>query len=160
MDRKEFLKSLGLSSAALMAVYCLGTVTSCSPAEENPTPGTPPPNTGTPTGGGTTTGGKIDFSLDLSAAANAPLQTKGGFLYVDSIIVARSNSGDFVALSKSCTHAGTTIKFVPGSNNFNCENHGSNFNLDGSVINGPAGTSLKKYSTTFTVATNTLRVFE
>jgi cytochrome b6-f complex iron-sulfur subunit len=159
MDRKEFLKSLGLSSAALMAVYCLGTVTSCSPAEENPTPGTKP-TTGTPTGGGTTTGGKIDFSLDLNATGNTGLKTNGGFLYVDSIIIARNNGGDFVALAKSCTHAGSTIKFIPGSNNFNCETHGSNFNLDGTVAKGPAATSLKKYNTTFTAATNTLRVFE
>jgi len=52
LNRGQFLKQLGLSSAALMSFYCLGTVlTSCSKDDSEPAPikGT--------TGGGTTGGG-------------------------------------------------------------------------------------------------------
>ncbi|MBC8109698.1 MAG: Rieske (2Fe-2S) protein [Verrucomicrobia bacterium] len=150
MNRKEFLRNLGLSSASLMAVYCLGSVTSCSPESENPTPTTP--------GGGGSN--KLDFTLDLNQTANAALKANGSFVIKDSIIIARANDGSFVALSKACTHQGTTVDFQPSNNRFNCSNHGSNFNLDGSVANGPAGTALKKYNTTFDANTQILRVFE
>jgi len=149
MDRKEFIKSLGMSSASLMAFYCMGNLTSCISKSYDPTLANK--NIGTIP--------KIDFTLDLNMYF-PNLKVNGGYDYKDNIIIARTFTGDFVALSKICTHQGVTVNFVSGKNNFNCPNHDSNFTTTGSVINGPADLPLKAYKTTYDNVNNTLRVFE
>lgn len=144
MKRGEFLRSLGMSGAALMAVYCMGTLTACSNSSDDPAPGG---GTTNPGGG---TGTKVDFTLDLNATANANLKTDGGFVIKDSVIVARVKGGTYVALAKSCTHQGTEVAYQLANDRFNCPNHGSNFKTDGSVINGPATSPLQQYKTTLT----------
>ncbi|MES2733237.1 MAG: Rieske 2Fe-2S domain-containing protein [Bacteroidota bacterium] len=153
ITRTAFLKSLGLSGAALMSIYCLGGLTSaCTNKTDEPAPQTIPNPPSTPLGG------KTDFTLDLAAPANSALASDGGFMYQNNIIIAKVNSSTFVALSKVCTHQGTTVTFEAANNRFHCDNHGSNFSTTGSVINGPAASSLKQYNTTLT--DNSLRVFE
>ncbi len=159
MTRAEFLRSLGLSSASLMAVYCMGGLTACSSED-------PKPDANTNTGGGGTNGGgqtgKVDVTLNLNEIKYSSLQQNGQatILSNEGIIVARTNKGDFVALSKSCTHQGIQVAFQAGSDRFNCPEHGSNFSTTGSVINGPATRALKQYKTTFDSNANTLRVYE
>ena len=148
VSRAAFLRSLGLSGAALMSIYCLGGLTACSKGENpQPTP-TPGPGTG------------VDFNLNLALADNKALNTNGGFVYPrnQGLIVARTNAGEFVALAKACTHAGTTVEFQPANDRFHCSNHGSNFATGGAVLNGPATVGLKNYNTALTGTT--LRVFE
>ena len=153
MNRSDFLKNLGLSTGALMAVYCLGTtMTACSNSKDDPTP-TPTPGTG-----GTGGTAKVDFTLDLNATANADLKGTKAYLISGNVIVARTKNNDYVALSKTCTHEGTTVEFEPNNDRIHCPNHGSNFKTDGTIINGPAATPLKTYKTTLTG--NSLRVFE
>jgi cytochrome b6-f complex iron-sulfur subunit len=145
ISRAAFLKSLGLSSAALMSIYCLGTgTTACTSKKEAPTPGSP----------------KIDFTLDLTTSANSALNTNGGYVYPTNapIIVARTKTGAFVALSKVCTHQGSIVSFLSADDQFSCPNHGARFGLDGTVKRDPATVALKKYNTTLTGTT--LRVFE
>jgi len=154
ISRAAFLKSLGLSSAALISIYCLGTVTTaCTSKKEEPTPATPTPtNPGSP---------KIDFTLDLTADANKNLNTNGGYVYPANtpVIVARTMTGEFVALARLCTHERTTtVDFKPANDHFLCSNHGSEFRLDGAVKKGPATVALTKYNTTLTGTS--LRVFE
>jgi cytochrome b6-f complex iron-sulfur subunit len=55
MNRAEFLRSLELSSATLMAMYCMGGLTACS--NEGPQPDT--------------SSGTVDFTLDLNETANS-----------------------------------------------------------------------------------------
>ncbi|MCU0392772.1 MAG: Rieske (2Fe-2S) protein [Thermoflexibacter sp.] len=155
MTRLEFLKNLGLSGASLFAVLATCTVQSCSSkGSDDPTP-TPPP-TGTTGVTGTTTGNNIDFTVDLANSANASLASTGGSLIFGDVIVVRNTATTFVALSKACTHQGTTVVFRPAQNNFLCNNHGSVFNLNGSVANGPAASPLKVFNTA--VNGNNLRV--
>jgi cytochrome b6-f complex iron-sulfur subunit len=130
MNRKEFLSTLGLGTAAVACSYCLN---GCSPLNN---PITAPTN--------------VDFTLDLTAPANAALKTNGGYLYSGGIIVARTVSGTYVAVSQICTHAGGTVQYVSGANSFYCPNHGSSFATNGSVINGPATSSLTAYHTSLT----------
>jgi cytochrome b6-f complex iron-sulfur subunit len=129
MNRKDFLQKLGLSSAAIMATYCLGGLTACSGNE-------PTPN-----------GETVDFSIDLADPSNAPLLTNGGFIYQSNVIIARTNQGDFVALSRICTHEGYTIEFQSNDNTFLCPLHGSRFGANGQLVNGPALTALQQYNT-------------
>lgn len=65
----------------------------------------------------------------------------------DILLVAKPNE-EPRALLMSCTHFSNAL--VPNTNGLNCNLHGSQFDLQGAVINGPASKALKK----FTVSTN------
>ncbi len=138
MNRFQFLKSLGISGAAVMAVSCLG---GCSENNE------PMLNTMS-----------VDFTLNLNDSVNGSLSVNGGFIVRDGVIVARTNTGNFVALSSLCTHEYTELLFEPANNRFVCPNHGSTFNVNGAVTNGPARFNLNQYITTFNSSNNTLRI--
>lgn len=149
MKRGEFLRSLGLSSAALMAFYCMGTtLTSCSSSGNNDP--TPSPGTGTGTG--------VDFTLDLTTTANQKLKTDGEYVYQGDVIVARVKGGSYVALSKVCTHQGTTVQYRLTQDDFWCPNHGSEYAKTGAVEVGPAAAPLTIYKTTLSANGNSLRV--
>ena len=154
MKRGEFLRNLGLSSAALMSFYCMGTLTSCS--SDDPAPATPGPTTpGT---------GKVDFTLDLTNATFSKLKTDGQFVYQDNIIVARVKGGNYVALSKVCTHAGVEVEYRLAQDDFWCNpqkgGHGSEYATGGNVQVGPAAQSLKLYKTILSTDGNKLQVTE
>ncbi len=143
MERKEFLNALGVSAASLLLATCLG---GCSKSGDTPGMGnTPPPPSG------------VDFTLNLTQPENANLGSNGGFIYKDGIIVARTTSGNYIAVAMACTHQGTAVVFDGPNNRFVCNNHGSLFSTTGVVNNGPASTNLKQYSTTLTGSM--LRVF-
>ena len=61
---------------------------------------------------------------------------------VDStpVIVVRSpeDSEKLVALNAKCTHQGCPVDWDKANNQFACDCHGSKFNPDGTVANGPA----------------------
>ncbi len=146
MNRAEFIRSLGLSSGALMAVYCLGGLTACT--KEEPDPVTPD--------------NKLDLSLDLNSNDYSKLKTNGEFVVLASqpIIVARRTDGSFVAVSKNCTHQGQQLTYQAANDRFNCSLHGANFSPTGAVLNGPATSPLKQYKTELNSAGTTLRVYE
>jgi cytochrome b6-f complex iron-sulfur subunit len=146
IDRKDFMKQVGLGFGAIMLLNCLQ---SCSETE------IPDPN---PTGNGD----KLDFSIDITAMENTALQSKGGFLVIKSknVIIARTLSDTWIAVSSACTHQGATINYRAASNDFYCPSHGSIFSSVGAVTKDPATSALKKYNATFTANSNTLRVFE
>lgn len=145
MSRNEFLRSLGLSSGALMAFYCLGTLTSCSKDKDS---SDPQPNPSTP----------VDVTLDLTTTAYNPLKTVGGFAYSGNILVAHVKDGSYVALSKVCTHQGTTVEYRSGSDDVYCPAHGSVFRTTGTVANGPATQALTSYKTTLSADGNQLKI--
>jgi len=142
MERKEFLSQVGFGAAALLLPACFGSLTSCSS------------NDVTPSGGGITPPTNLDFTLDVSTGA---LSANGGFLVTNGIIVARTLTGSFLAVSAACTHQGTTVQFRGASNDFLCSNHGSVFSAAGQVTNGPASRPLTQFKTTLTGTS--LRVF-
>ncbi|MFC0182842.1 ubiquinol-cytochrome c reductase iron-sulfur subunit [Pseudarcicella hirudinis] len=96
----------------------------------------------------------------MNDATYVSLKTNGTGLVVGSVIVARTKDGDFIAVSKTCTHEGTTINFDNASTGFICPNHGSRFDRNGNVTLGPAAIALKQYKTSFDSASNILKVTE
>lgn len=167
MERKEFLNLVGISVGAVILQNCMS---GCSKASD-PTPAVTTPITPTTptTGGGTTTvsgltgnnsiaKGTIDFTLDITDKNFSDLATNGKALISGDIIVARTKTGDFLALAKACTHQGTTVDFVPEKTSFNCPNHGSNYDSAGNVTNGPAAAALKSFKATFDSKTNILKI--
>ena len=142
MDRKDFLNALGYTSGALLFTSCLA---GCSKsAGSNPTQTPTPPAQ------------PVNFNLDLTLPANSALNSPGGYVYSNGVIVAKTAAGTFIAVSQACTHQGTSVQYVNDKNQFYCPNHGSNFKDTGAVINGPANVPLKQY--TVTVAGNILTV--
>ena len=55
------------------------------------------------------------------------------------------------AISLSCTHNGVTV--MQQGNEWVCPAHGSQFGLNGKLIQGPARTALQKYPITATATT-------
>lgn len=147
IDRKEFMKQVGISFGAIMLMNCLQ---SCEGVSEIPDPN--------PNG----SSGKVDFTLDLNSSSYATLKNKGGAVVVkpQNIIVAHTNAGAFIAVSAICTHESATIGYRAATNDFLCPNHKSEFKADGAVQKGPATTALKKYSVSSDLTNNTVRIFE
>lgn len=160
IKRGQFLRELGLSGGALMAFYCLGTtMTACSSGSEDPTPVTPGTGTGTAglTGNADAAKGTISFTLDLTNSTYSSLKTAGSFVTVGSLIIANAK-GTMVALSKACTHQGTTVAYRSAQNDFFCNNHGSEFSTTGAVEMGPATKALTLYTAKLSADGNTLTV--
>lgn len=133
MDRKSFLNLIGLSAAsAIIAPVCIGGFASCTKTDVAPA--------------------NVDFTLDVSSGS---LAKNGGYLVQNGVIVARTVSGSFIAVSASCTHEGTNVYYA--TNQFICPNHGARFSESGVVSTGPASTNLHQYKTT--LAGNSLRVY-
>ena len=130
MKRNEFLTTLGVSAGTVMFAPFLA---SCS--KNSSVIGT---------------GGTVDFTLDLTQAANSALNTVGGSVLNNGVIVAQTSAGTYVALSSTCTHQGGTVYYNNANSRFICPNHGANFSLTGSVLQGPANTALAKYNTLLT----------
>ena len=143
MDRKEFISQVGLGAASLLFINCMG---GCSKSADGPnmTP-TPPPQT------------NVDFTIDLNASSSSNLNTAGGFIYMNNIIIVKTTSGSFLAVSQACTHEGTTVTYQLNGERFFCPNHGSTFSNSGAVLNGPANRALTQYKTS--VSGNNLRIF-
>lgn len=137
MDRKEFLASIGISAATVAVFSCVG----CSKGA-----------TGTPTA---PTG--VDFTLDLSASANANLGTNGGYIYSNGIIIAKSTSGAYLAVSQYCTHQTYKVIFKSNTNQFYCNNHGATFSATGVSSGIETKIPLTQYSTQLTG--NNLRIY-
>lgn len=147
IDRKEFMKQVGIGFGAIMLMNCLQ---SCEGGSEIPDPD--------PNG----SSGKVDFTVDLNLSTYATLKNRGGFVVVkpQNIIVAHTNTDSFIAVSAICTHQASTIDYRAATNDFLCPNHQSEFKADGSVQKGPATEALKKYSVSSDLTNNTVRIFE
>ena len=101
-------------------------------------------------------GPTVDFTIDITQTPYNALQTIGGVVRKSGVIIVKDNSGNIVAVAEACTHEGCNVSYDSGTQTFPCPCHGAKFSLTGSVLNGPAQTNLKKYTTTLTG--NMLRV--
>jgi len=133
MDRKEFLTQIGLGAAGVVLFGCLG---GCEKKDGAPTPAS-----------------NVNMTLDLTASSNAALLTAGGYVYVSNgIIVAKTISGSFIAVSQYCTHQGVAVIYQANANQFYCSpqnsGHGSRFSSTGAVTAGPTSSALKQYTVT------------
>jgi len=148
MERKDFIEKVGLSAASVLIFGCMQ---SCSKSDSAPSK---------PTGSNNNTTKPVDFTINITTNPYSSLNTAGGF-YVDktnNIIIARTLTNEFIAVSSLCTHQQVTVDFQASNNRFYCSAHGSAFFTSGAVLNGPAAAPLKQYKTT--LSGNSLRIFE
>jgi len=100
---------------------------------------------------GTFSNNNVTVTIDSSS----PLAKVGGAGIVNYssglILVDHPSANVYNAFSSICTHQGCTINnFDSGSNQFVCSCHGSRFDINGKVVQGPAPTSLQQFQTQFT----------
>jgi Rieske Fe-S protein len=136
MERKDFIALLGMGASSLI----LG----CFACSKNQ--GT---STAAPAG--------VDFTLDLTQPDNAPLTVAGGFLYNSGIIVAKTLTGQFIAVQQSCTHQNFSLTYIADSHEFYCNGHGGIYSETGRVLGGPPPAPLRTYNTSLNG--NLLRVY-
>jgi Rieske Fe-S protein len=131
MRRKHFLlgTAFGLASTVLAACTTYGKQPEQAGEPATNTVGATP-GTGAPGPGSATA---------IAKAADVPV---GSGVVVDEIVVTQPSAGEFKGFSSTCTHAGCTVRDVAGGT-INCPCHGSKFNLDGTVANGPASRPLE-----------------
>jgi Rieske Fe-S protein len=75
----------------------------------------------------------------IASAADVPV---GGGLVLaeEKLVITQPTKGEFKGFTAVCTHQGCTVNQV--AETINCPCHGSKFNLDGTVANGPASRPL------------------
>ncbi len=135
MDRKQFLKLTGLSVTALLFAKCF---TGCDDASVNA-----PSN--------------VDFSIDLNDTNYSALKENGKFVVINGILVARTVSGSYIAVSSKCTHEGVAVEYQPTQDRVECPAHGSIFTNSGKRQSGPAQKDLVQYK--IEVIGNVLRIY-
>jgi len=77
--------------------------------------------------------------FDLGPESNYPLNSRTVLPDVPALLI-HSKDG-FSALSLVCTHLGCTVEAT--TTGFDCPCHGSSYELDGSLANGPATSALE-----------------
>lgn len=123
MDRKQFLKLTGLSVSTLLFAKCF---TGCDDASVNA-----PSN--------------VDFSIDLNDSNYSVLKENGKFVVINGILVARTVSGSYIAVSSKCTHEGVTVEYQSDNDRIHCPAHDSIFSISGKRQSGPAKKDLVQY---------------
>jgi Rieske Fe-S protein len=145
-SRRVVLKSLAMTAASMLV--------GCPAGQEPPPPDAPPSATTSMCGS--------NLCVDLADPLNGSLATVDGSLTVrtprDTIVVVRTSDTTLVALSNICTHQGCEVRYDRTAKVLNCPCHGSRFSLAGSVLRGPAASSLKKYVTQFDQGMNLLTI--
>jgi len=64
--------------------------------------------------------------------------------------LVRLEDGGFLAIYRRCTHLGCAVPFDQATQQFVCPCHGSEFTVDGTVLNPPASRPLDLFSLTIT----------
>lgn len=135
MHRKQFLLGAGAGLAATVLAAC--TTYGKKPEADSAPPASTvdaPPGAGAP----------APAANAIAKTADVPV---GSGVIVDEVVVTQPTAGVFKGFSTTCTHAGCSVNKV-ADGTINCPCHGSKFNLDGSVANGPATKPLEAKAVT------------
>ncbi len=114
---------LGLVTAVLAACSTYGKKPEAA-GESSTTPAAPSASGGT----------AAPAAKAIAKTSDVPV---GSGVIVGEVVVTQPSAGVFKGLSAKCTHKGCTVDKV-ADGTIDCPCHGSKFNLDGTVANGPA----------------------
>lgn len=91
---------------------------------------------------------RLISNLDIGKIADIPSDgAKIVRIEKKAIAVVRTGEGQVRAFSAVCTHLGCIVQYVPDRHLFHCNCHGSEFDLTGKNIAGPAPAPLQPYRT-------------
>jgi cytochrome b6-f complex iron-sulfur subunit len=124
MERRQFLEQLGLGAAFVLTATCLGGCTHTSVTPVSP----------------------VDFTLDLTAPANAALQTNGGYIVANGAVVARTLTGGYAAATVICSHEGQKQITYNSQGQWYCTAHGALYSATGAGLNGNGSGGLTIYT--------------
>ena len=130
MNRKEFIKT-GCGFCMSGLALSLAALSGCAPAAYQVFKAEPVNN-------------MLEIPLQLFEKGNMQLVRPKGWQY--DIAVQKHEDGTYAALLLQCTHMDNQLNVA--QNGFACSLHGSRFNKDGNVLNGPAEIPLKKFPVT------------
>ena len=124
IPRKRFIVGAGLGLIGTVVAACSGNKQTATGDQSATTsaaaPGSPAP------------------AKPIAKTSAVPV---GSGVIVDDVVVTQPSAGVFKGFSATCTHLGCTVSTV-ADGTINCQCHGSKFNLDGSVAEGPAARPL------------------
>jgi cytochrome b6-f complex iron-sulfur subunit len=129
IDRHQFLRKLGFGGAALAAVYFGVHLQSCTNDRVNPAP--------------------TNLTVDLADPANAALKTNGGYIIKSGVVIARSNTGTYIAATLTCSHEGKK-EIIYQADHFYCTAHGAKYDNAGKGLNSEGKKGIAVYTTTLT----------
>ena len=122
MPRQQVIRGAGVVLAA-------GALAACAPTTSE-------------TAGSTTAAAPATAATAGEAIAKTSDVPVGSGVIVGEVVVTQPVAGEFKGFSAKCTHKGCTVnKIADGT--IDCPCHGSKFNLDGTVANGPAAKPLE-----------------
>jgi len=140
-NRREFVKD-ALTGIGTVAFGSFIILNQCSCSDSGPT--APSDNNG-----------ETSITVDLSLSENSALLTVGGTLALSDneldnsgMLLYRQSESIVKVYSRNCTHAGCPIEGFSSAGISSCLCHGSKFDTNGNVTNGPATNPLKQYSAT------------
>jgi cytochrome b6-f complex iron-sulfur subunit len=148
ITRREFFTKTIQGAVLVILPTTLGSfLESCNNQSTNPTDTT---NPGLPVINATLSNGIVNLTIDSSS----PLVKTGTAALVNyqsgSLLVDHPSDNTFNALSSVCTHQGCIVSiFDSGSGQFICPCHGSHYDINGKVTQGPALAPLTKYQTQY-----------
>ena len=149
-EPSQFLTRREFCAGACQVASCatLATLVSACSGGDSPT---------SPSGGGGASqlpvlSGQFANSRVQVTTTGSALANVDGAAVVESIagvfLVARTSASTFSAIDAICTHEGCRVNSASGAV-YVCPCHGSRYNRNGQVLEGPARASLRQYSTTF-----------
>ena len=130
MPRQQVIRGAGVALAA-------GALAACAKDDEKPaatgestaTPASPEAGSETAAAPTTAAAGGV-----IAKTSDVPV---GSGVINGEVVVTQQAAGEFQVFSAKCTHKGCTVNKV-ADGTIDCPCHGSKFNLDGTVANGPA----------------------
>ena len=100
---------------------------------------------------GVSSGRYTGSGVDVDVAGSA-LNEVGGAVLVESIagvfLLARTAAGTFSAIDAVCSHQSCTVSGADDTV-YVCPCHGSRYDRNGRVLNGPATAALRQFATRF-----------
>lgn len=109
---------------------------------------------------GTSTGAFNGTGVQVTVSGSA-LAAVGGAVVVQSnagvFLLARTSDSAFSAIEAVCTHEGCTVNGADGAI-YVCPCHGSRYDRNGRVVQGPATASLRQYASSVAGDTVTIKL--
>ena len=126
MNRKEFIGKLGIGAAFVLTSTCLGSCTrdSADPIKD------------------------LDFLIDLTKDQFLKLNNFGSYIIENQVVIARSNTGEYLAATLICSHEQLSqITYSDSDGAWLCTAHGALFSEVGEGLNANGSKGLQIFNT-------------